>query len=319
MLKTRYAPPRITALFLGWQNPNKHKHNMIRSSISTFALSILALSAFSQYGTFDAAKAKTVANTELIVVLESGNSVLNAALKTAVEQFWSVGDYSFSTTGDLGASGFLADKTYLVHNVVTDPVTFKMHYFSLVQGWKMKKSQSVQTDGKALKGIPEDQVLASILFDPEAMNAESSPMAGIYVKHLQDYIDQVSNGKIMDKTSADRLYKNRNRHIKEGELRMIKEHVDKTFPEDESAVMEVFPHPYRIKNKEVVMQVVSAPDREVNITDVVLTGEYKTRHCFKRVFNTATGELMYQADEPSLHGKKEGFLIDDMKTIARSR
>jgi len=81
----------------------------------------------------------------------------------------------------------------------------------------------------------------------------------------------------------------------------------------------VFSSSYAIKNQGEVMELVQAPTKEINVADVVLTGEYKTKHCFKRVFNAATGELMYLADEPSLQGKKEGFLIDDMKSIARAR
>jgi len=316
MLKIIVPRSVHTALFLNFRKPESAI--MIRSTLLSSIFLTLATVSFAQYGAYDASMAKSVSNTELIVILENGNPVASAALKTAVEQFWTKGDFTFSTPGDLAASGFLPGKTYLAHHIVQDPKRFEMNYLSLVQGWKMKKSQQVLSDGNGLMEVPADQVIASILFDPEAVNTTSSPMMGIYVKHLQDYVDQVSKGKIRDQTTADRLYGSRTRMVKEGTLQLSKGHVDKTFP-DEASVKEVFSSSYAIKNQGEVMELVQAPTKEINVADVVLTGEYKTKHCFKRVFNAATGELMYLADEPSLQGKKEGFLIDDMKSIARAR
>ena len=50
-----------------------------------------------------------------------------------------------------------------------------------------------------------------------------------------------------------------------------------------------------------------------------MTGEYKNKHCFKRVFNAGTGELMYQSDDAALYRKKEGFIEVDLKNIERAR
>ena len=50
-----------------------------------------------------------------------------------------------------------------------------------------------------------------------------------------------------------------------------------------------------------------------------MTGEHKTRHCFKRVFNAGSGELMYLADDAALFGKKEGFIAEDLLALERSR
>jgi hypothetical protein len=50
-----------------------------------------------------------------------------------------------------------------------------------------------------------------------------------------------------------------------------------------------------------------------------MTGEYKTKWCFRRVFNASTGELMYLRDEAALFGKKEGFITDDLRILEQSR
>jgi hypothetical protein len=57
----------------------------------------------------------------------------------------------------------------------------------------------------------------------------------------------------------------------------------------------------------------------IAISDIVMTGEYKTKWCFRRVFNASTGELMYLRDEAALFGKKEGFITDDLRILEQSR
>jgi hypothetical protein len=69
----------------------------------------------------------------------------------------------------------------------------------------------------------------------------------------------------------------------------------------------------------VMMQAVEAQDRTITVTDVLLTGDYKTKHCFKRIFNAGTGELMYQGDDAALAGKKEGILAQDLLNVMRAR
>jgi hypothetical protein len=292
---------------------------MTRTILSTLSLTVLTFFGNAQFGTYDKDLAGSVAEKPLVVVLENNNSSYNAALKSAVEKFWTNGTYSFTTLGDVGASGYLPTNNYLAHTVYTDPKTFEMNHLSVIAGWKMKKGDRVETEGSALAGIPAEQVIAGILFDPERINDGGGFMMDIYVKHLQDYAQQVKSGKIVDHTTASRLYESRTRHIKDGDLLVMEAHKDKTFPETMEEVKEIFPSKYEIVDNTALQSAVEAPDRSTYVTDVVLTGEYKTKHCFKRVFNTATGELVFLHDEQSLYGKKEGFLLDDFKSIARSR
>ena len=67
------------------------------------------------------------------------------------------------------------------------------------------------------------------------------------------------------------------------------------------------------------MEAIEKQDNKITVTDVVITGDYKNKHTFKRIFNAGTGELMFQRDDQSLFGKKEGFLDEDFKTIERAR
>ena len=56
------------------------------------------------------------------------------------------------------------------------------------------------------------------------------------------------------------------------------------------------------------------------VSDAVITiGDHKNKHCFKRVFNAGTGELMYLRDDAAIFGKKEGFIEEDLKAISRAR
>lgn len=284
----------------------------------TVILAFTVILAQAQFGTYDAGLASSVSQKPLIVVLDNTNSAYNAALKSAVEKHWTLGSYSFSTLGDIGASGYLPDNNYLLHTSYTDPKTFEMHHVSVVAGWKMKKSQKVSTKGNAAVEVPAEQVIAGILFDPEKINDGAAFMMELYVKHLQDYIGHAAKGKIADKTAAIRLYESRTRFVKDGKLVFSSTHLDKTFPAD-SEVKEVFSSDYERGDLASLESAVTSPSRDVYVSDVVITGDYKTKHCFKRVFNTATGEIVYLHDEPALYGKKEGFMMDDMKSIARSR
>ena len=68
-----------------------------------------------------------------------------------------------------------------------------------------------------------------------------------------------------------------------------------------------YTHEFQVMSAEQLGNAAREGKAGVALSDVVLTGDHKNKHCFKRVFNANTGELMYQADEAALYGKKEGF------------
>jgi hypothetical protein len=198
-------------------------------------------------------------------------------------------------------------------------VKFEGTFLTLVKGWKQKKGDALQAKDNAFTSIAPEQELAFLLIDPKAINENlNTGMLHIYVKHLQDYLKNVEGGKITDKATADRLYAGRTRLIRDTELHIAQEHLDKSVP-DMAKVKENYTSPASIVALAGILGSVEAQDRTITISDMLLTGEYKTKHCFKRIFNAGTGELMYLGDDAALAGKKEGFLATDLTNVARAR
>ncbi|HQZ42820.1 MAG TPA: hypothetical protein PK735_08035, partial [Flavobacteriales bacterium] len=84
-------------------------------------------------------------------------------------------------------------------------------------------------------------------------------------------------------------------------------------------VKEFYTAPAQLMDLAQLMSAVQSADKSVVISDVVLTGDYKNKHTFKRVFNAGTGELMYLNDDAAIYGKKEGFIEEDLKNLERAR
>lgn len=274
-----------------------------------------------QYGSFDAATVKAAKTTTLHVVLDAGDSPYNRAIMNAVKSEWKFNTaVEYITVAELGMQPIDPAKTYLMKTRRTDPVKFEGTFLALVRGWKPKKGEALQQTDNAFTSVPVEQDLASLLIDPKAINEQGvSGMLLAYVKHLQDYLKQVEAGKVTDKTTADRLYAGRMRLIREGSLLLAREHLDKSLP-DTDAVKTEYNSPFSLGGLADATAAVAAQDRTLLVSDVVITtGDHKNKHCFKRVFNAGTGELMYLRDDAAIFGKKEGFIAEDLKAIARAR
>ena len=274
-----------------------------------------------QYGSFDAAAVKKARELPTVVVLDDGDTPYNKAIMDAIKAEWKFsGEHEFVKAGDLAMQPIVPEKLYLLKTSKTDPKKFEGTFLTLVQGWKLKKNQTLDRKGNAFTELPAEQELAFILIDEKMLSEKNNAqMLLIYVKHLQDYLKLVESGKITDKTTADRTYQERNRLIKELELLIGKEHLDQTLP-DLATIKAEYKAGVAIVPVAELMNTVQQQDGTKAITDVVLTvGDHRNKHCFKRVFNAGTGELMYQRDDAAIYGKKEGFMIDDLKTIERAR
>jgi hypothetical protein len=288
---------------------------------STF-LSLITLAAFSaqaQYGTFDKKAVTDAKSAALNVVLEDGDSPYNRVIIDAVRANWKFNkDVDFIKSADLATQPLDPLKVYLMRTVKSDAEKHDGVFLTLVRGWKQKKGEALSVENGGVKGIPPAQELAFILFDAKAISENSSPMLNIYVKCLQDYLKLVESGKITDKTTADRIYQSRNRFIKDMDLIVAKEHCDKSLT-DAAKIKETYTHNVQLTSLNDVMNAASGGKSGVAITDVVMTGDYKTMWCFRRVFNANTGELMYQRDEAALYGKKLGFISEDFRILEQSR
>jgi hypothetical protein len=140
----------------------------------------------------------------------------------------------------------------------------------------------------------------------------------VYVKHLQDFLKNVEGGKIKDKATADRLYASRTRTVKDMDLWIAKEHLDKSVP-DAAKAKETYTKQLQVMDLAQLMAAAEKGESGVAISDVVMTGDYKTKWCFKRIFNASNGELMYVRDDASLFDKKQGFISEDLRMLEQSR
>ncbi|MBL7963016.1 MAG: hypothetical protein JNM31_04140 [Flavobacteriales bacterium] len=291
-------------------------------TLPLLAATFLLTATQAQYGTYDAKLVGTAKATSLVVVLDDGDSPYNRSLMEAVKADWKFnGSYEFVTLKEMAARPIVPTESYLLKTLKQDPEKHTGTHLSLVMGWKQKKGETLQTTGGAVTNIPSGQELAHLLIDPERLNTpEYSPYVKLYVKHLQNYLELVMNGKITDKTTADRTYQGRNRLLRDNTTFVVdRRHLDKTMADDPSKVSAVYPKGAKVTETATVVDAIEGQDASITVTDVVLTGDHKTKWCFKRVFNAGTGELMYLKDEAALYGKKEGFMDEDFKQIDRAR
>ena len=281
----------------------------------------LALSAalHAQYGSFDKKAVDAAKQTTTVVLRDASSTPYSTGLLNAVKAHWKfTGEPEFGTITDLATVPVDPAKTYLMKIRRADKEKHEATFLALVQGWKMKKGETLAVEGNAVTNVPPAQELASIMIDAKLMDNGGSDMLNVYVKHLQDYLKQVEDGKITDKATADRLYAGRNRLVKELELLVSAEQLDKSLP-DLGAIQETYKQPVKVAGFSELMGAAAQGTPNTALADVVITGEYKTKWCFRRVFNASTGELMYLRDEAALHDKKMGFIQTDLRILEQSR
>lgn len=288
------------------------------------ALAIAALlattSLHAQYGTFNAGAVKAAKATKTVVVLDAGDAPYNRTIIETAKANWKfTSELEFVSTAELAAQPVSPDRIYLLKTRKTDPVKFDATFLTLVKGWKPKKGEVLAQTNNEFTGIPTEHELAFIQIDTKAINEKGlARLLDVYVKHLQNYLALVEGGKITDKTTADRLYASRNRLVRDMEFWLAQEHADKSLP-DAAKVKEYYSAPCQVMALSQLASALEKQDKNITISDVVMTGDHKNKHCFKRVFNVGTGELMYLRDDASIFGKKEGFLDEDLKTLERAR
>ena len=279
----------------------------------------LAVPAAAQYGAFDPKIINGAAALPTLVVLDDGNSGYNAMVMNAMKADWKfTTELDFINTADLATQPLDPAKNYLMRIQRKDAEKHDAVFLALVAGWKQKKDEALVVENGAVINIPPAQELASIMVDYKALGSDGSAMAAIYCKHLQDYLRNVQKGTIKDKATADRLYAGRNKRIKEMNLYMPPEHLDKTVP-DANKAKETYTHALEIVDRGKSMVVVESGEAGIALSDVVITGSDKTKWCFKRIFDINTGELLYLRDDAALFGKKEGFITEDFRMLEQSR
>ena len=187
----------------------------------------------------------------------------------------------FGTITDLATTPIDPAKTYLMKIRKSDKEKHDATFLALVQGWKMKKGETLNVESNAVTNLPSAQELTSIMIDVELLNSGGSAMLNIYVKNLQDYLKQVETGKISDKATADRLYASRNRQVKEMELWLAKDQLDKSLT-DLAAIKETYKQDVKLMDYSQLISAATQGTPNVALADVLITGEYKTKWCFRR-------------------------------------
>lgn len=256
-----------------------------------------------------------------MVVLDGGSSAYDRAITDAVRNHWTfTGTHEFVTIAELGTRPIAANEVYLLKCSKVDPVKFEGVFLTLVQGWKAKKGDNWQVSGNMFSNVPSEQELANLLIDANGLAVgDRAGLLNIYVKHLQNYLSLVEDGTIKDKATADRTYASRSRLVRDTKLMLTAEQLDKTLP-DAAKVRENYTSEVAIASMADLLAAVEKQDRTITIGDVVLTvGDHRNKHCFKRIFNAGTGELMYLGDDQAIFGKKEGFIDTDLKAVERAR
>jgi hypothetical protein len=287
---------------------------------SLLALLLVPALASAQYGTFSSAAVKAARPTTTIVVLDGGNTAYDRAITEAVKSNWKgTAGFEFVPVADLALRPITPEQTYLMKVVRVDPVKHAGTFLTLVQGWKMKKGTNLDHDGKAFTNVPTEQDLAALLIDPAVTNDPATAgIVALYIDHLQDYLRQVESGKITDKTTADRLYASRTRLVRDGDLLLARPHIEKNLTD--ATIQELYTAPLKLADMPALMNAVKQRDPGTTVSDVVITvGDHRNKHCFKRLFNAGTGELVYLGDDQALFGKKEGFIDTDVKNVQRAR
>jgi hypothetical protein len=292
----------------------------MRTVLLTALSALTTLTATAQYGTFDAKAIATAKATTTIVVLDAGDPPYNRMIQEAIKAHWKfTKSFDFVTVNDLATAPMMPEKTYLLKTKKADAEKHDAYFLTLVQGWKQKKGETLNVENNAVTNLPPTQELAFMMIDPNTLASGQGPaMLNVYVKSMQDYLKRVEAGKIKDKATADRLYESRNRFVKDMDLWVAREHLDKSIT-DAAKAKETYTKPMQIMSADQNYAAAYKGEPGIAISDIVMTGEYKTKWCFRRVFNASTGELMYLRDEAALFGKKEGFITDDLRILEQSR
>ncbi len=280
---------------------------------------VAAIPASAQYGNFSSAALKTASSNTTLIVLDDGNTGYNAAITSAIKADWKfTAEADFINTNDLATQPLDPAKNYLMKIRRSDKEKHDAYFIALVAVWKQKKDEALVVENGAVINIPASQELASILVDLDLLQKTGTAMIPLYVKHLQNFLKNVQSGKITDKATTDRMYADRTKRLKDMTIWMATAHLDKSVP-DAAKVKETYTHTVEIAELSKVTEVASSGASDAAVSDVVITGEDKTKWCFKRIFNANTGELMYLRDDAALYGKKEGFITEDLRMLEQSR
>ncbi len=271
-----------------------------------------------QYGTFSTEVIETFKGNPLSIVLDNGQTEYNAYIKQVIEKSWQMNAYDFISLADFKLAQLDTERSFLVKIKKADAQKHEATFLTIVNGWK-KKAGEASVYGDHVKNVPVDSEVAYIMIDADKLERnQEGPKLWLYMKSLERYIEAVSTGKITDKSTADRLYASRTRRLHEMDLILTENELDASVRAPEQ-IKEFYTQTYTIVSQEQLWDAIESEENDKAIVDVIFTGEYKTRHCFKTIYNARSGEILYIQNDASLHGKKQGLIDEDLKALERAR
>ena len=115
-----------------------------------------ASAANAQYGTFDKQAVAAAKGTITVIVQDDGNTPYDRELLNAVKANWKLTTApEFGTTvTDLSRTPLDPTKTYLMKLRKSDPEKHDAVFLALVQGWKMKKGETLKVEDNAVMNVP---------------------------------------------------------------------------------------------------------------------------------------------------------------------
>lgn len=239
--------------------------------------------------------------TKLAVVM-AGSEGYKVQLKDAVEKHWKlsqpefIDEATFEQYKSNPEYSFLYVQSHELNGYPTD-------FFTLAIGNKKKSEQPL--------------ILKELIVDLKKINADGAPMVHLYVQQIQQYINRVAAGEITDATFSDRVISKGTYRIKEMPLLVREQDFDKTLS-DPAKRKEFYSGAMEVVSQDRINDAI-LDNEQVAVVDIILTGERRNMHCYKRIYDAADGSLLYRTDTESLYEKKQGLIDEDLKSLDRAR
>lgn len=242
-----------------------------------------------------------IKNSTLAAVM-SGSETYKASLKQALENNWKYSAVEFIDESTF--EQYKSDPAYsFLYLTLGEANGLPTDFFTLAIGNKKKGDQPL--------------IVKQLIVDKEKISTDGAPMVELYVKNIQQYVKAVESGDITDRTFSERFISKGTYRVKDMPILVREKDFDTTLdtPEKRS---EYFKGEIEIADQNRINDAVLEEDNAA-VVDIILTGDRRDMYSYKRIYDAATGALLYRTDTEALHGKKQGLIEADMKSLAKAR
>ncbi len=239
--------------------------------------------------------------TRLVVVM-AGSEAYKVQLKDAIEKYWKISPAEFIDESSF--EQYKSDPEYSMLYLQSRELNgYPTDFFTLAIGSKKKSEQPL--------------IMKELIVDLKKINSDGAPMVHLYVQQMQQYINQVEAGDVTDVTFSDRVISTKTYRVKEMPLLLREQDFDKTLA-DPAKRTEYYSGKLEVVSQDRINEAI-LDNESVAVVDIILTGERRNMHCYKRIYDAADGTLLYRTDTESLYEKKQGLIDEDLKSLDRAR